>query len=273
MALKKEAIAAIAKLTKVKVSDLEAALKDDKEVDVAIPEDLTVLTAEELESRDQAQKKLGEKDGREIGIKEVKKAAGLPEDAPSKDPVKVAQAIADKATAEAKVKPDEKVTQLTEQVTLLQKQLGDKDNEITQAKTVAQQAAIDRKILTAFPKEKSAGLSDEDYLTLLKNQYQFKEVDGAIIVEKDGKPLRDTKTTNPLSINEAVQAIFTERKWIDAGGGTPGGRGGSGSGGKPVKFSELKAKFEAEGKSLIGQEFSAAVDAAVKENKDFDMNS
>lgn len=275
MALKKEAIEKIAKLTKIKTADLEAALKDEKEVDVTIPEDITTFTNDELESRDQAQKKLGEKDGREIGIKEVKKAAGLPEDAPSKDPAKVAQAIIDKATTDAKVKPDEKVTQLTEQVNLLQKQLGEKDTEVTQHKTAAQQAALDRKILTAFPKERASHLNEDEYLTLLKGQYQFKDVDGNIIVEKDGKPLRDPKTTNPLPLVDAVKTIFTERKWVEEGGaGGAGGRGGAGSsgGGKPTKLSDLKAKFTAEGKNLNGEEFSKAVMAAVKEDKDFDMN-
>jgi hypothetical protein len=275
MALKKEAIEKIAKLTKIKTADLEAALKDEKEVDVTIPEDITTFTNDELESRDQAQKKLGEKDGREIGIKEVKKAAGLPEEAPSKDPVKVAQAIIDKATTDAKVKPDEKVTQLTEQVNLLQKQLGEKDNEVTQHKTAAQQEALNRKILTAFPKERASHLNEDEYLTLLKGQYQFKEVDGAIIVEKDGKPLRDPKTTNPLPLTDAVKSIFTERKWVEEGGaGGAGGRGGAGSSGsgKPTKLSDLKAKFTAEGKNLNGEEFSKAVMAAVKEDKDFDMN-
>jgi hypothetical protein len=275
MALTAAAKKKISTLLKVKETDLEAALKDEKEVDLTIPEDLEVLTKEELEARDTAQKKLGEKDGREIGIKEVKKAAGLPDDAPSKDPVKVAQAIVDKATADAKVKPDEKVTQLTEQVTLLQKQLGEKDGEVATAKKTAADTLLDRKILAAFPKDRASTLEEEEYLTLIKASYSFKEQDGAIIVEKDGKPLRDTKTTNPLALADAVAGIFNERKWIGEQTQVPGGRGGGNQNptGKAGKLSELMKQFKDAGKNMQGDEFREAVAAATKDNKDFDMNS
>lgn len=259
--LKKETLQAIATLTKTKVETLEAAIKDANEIDVEIPAELTVLTKEELDARDAAQKKLGEKDGVEIGIKQVKKAANLPEDAPSKDPVKVAQAIIDKATTDAKVKPDEKVTQLTEQVTLLQKQLGEKDTEITTAKTAAQQAALDTRILTSFPKERASTLTDGEYLTLIKASLQFKEVDGKLIVEKDGHVLRHPKTTDPLPMNDAIASIFTDRKWITEDGAAGGGRGagdkGGGSGFR--KASEVKAKYEADGKNINGEHGQAYV--------------
>ncbi len=273
--LKAETKKKIATLLKIKEADLDTAIKDEKEVDLAIPEDLEVLTKDELETRDTNQKKLGETEGREKGIKEVKKAAGLPEDAPSKDPVKVAQAIIEKANKDANVKPDEKVAQLTEQVTLLQKQIGEKDAEIQTTKKTASEASIDRKILAAFPKERSSTLTDDEYLTLIKANYSFKEQDGSIVVEKDGKPVRDPKTTNPLGLSDAVSGIFKDRKgWLGEEKPIPGGRG---SGDKPAggftKLSELKQHFTGAGKSLLGEEFSSAVQQAAKDNKDFDMNS
>lgn len=275
--LKKETLQLIASLTKTKVETLEAAIKDEKEIDVEIPAELTVLTKEELDARDSAQKKLGEKDGVEIGIKQVKKAANLPEDAPSKDPSKVAQAIIDKATADAKVKPDEKVSQLTEQVTLLQKQLGEKDNEITTAKTQAQQAALDRRILTSFPKERASTLTDGEYLTLIKAGLQFKDLDGKLIVEKDGHVLRDSKTTNPLPLTDAITSVFTERKWISENGAAGGGRGAGDKGGSAFrKASEVKAKYEAEGKNLNGaegQNFARELADLKKADPSFDLDN
>lgn len=274
MALKAEQKKQIASLLKIKEADLDKAITDEAEVELAIPEGLNVLTAEELETRDETQKKLGEKAGREIGIKEVKKAAGLPEDAPSKDPVKVAQAIVEKATKDAKIEPNEKVTQLTDQVGLLQKQLGEKDTEIEGLKTTASQASLDRKILSAFPKNRATTLNEDEYLTLLKGGYKFTEQDGKIVVEKDGKPMRDSKTTDFLPVSEALTQIFTERKWISEGEQTPGGRGGSGGAGgngKYTKLSEIKAEFDKQGKSTLGEEFSNAVAKAAKDNADFKM--
>jgi len=275
--LKKETLAAIAKLTKLKVEDLEAAIKNEAETDLTIAE-LTVFTDEELQSRDLAQKKAGETVGREIGIKEVKKAAGLPEDAPAKDPLKVAQAIADKATAESKVKPDEKVTQLTEQVSLLQKQLTEKDSEVATAKGLANQVALDRKILSAFPKERADNLDDDDYLTIIKRNHSFEELDGKLIVKKDGELLRDAKTTNPLAVKDVVSNIFTERKWTAQQGGAGGGRGAGDKGGTGgfTKKSQVIAKYEAEGKSITG-EFSQQLVAELAELKktdpSFDMEN
>lgn len=275
--LKKETLQLIAALTKTDITKLEAAIKDEKEVDYEIPKELTVLSKEELDARDIAQKKLGETDGVQIGVKLVKKAAGLPEDAPAKDPAKVAQAIIDKATADAKVKPDEKVNQLTEQVTLLQKQLGEKDTEITNAKSIAERVQLDTKILTSFPKERASTLTDGEYLTLLKTNHNFKEVDGNIIVEKDGKPMRDAKTTNPLPLIDAVTSIFAERKWITEQG-AGGGRGGGdkGGGGMFTKKSQVIAKYEAEGKNINGadgQVIIAELTALAKADPTFDMNN
>jgi hypothetical protein len=273
--LKTETKKKIATYLKIKEADLETAIKDEKEVDLAIPDDLEVLTKEELETRDNNQKKEGEKAGREIGIKEVKKAAGLPEDAPAKDPAKVAQAIADKATKDAKVAPDEKVTQLTEQNNLLQQKLAEKDKEIGEVKKVADTVSLDRKILAAFPKTRADVLSDDDYVDVLKKHYTFKEQDGKIIVEKDGKPLRDGKTTNPLELAEAISTIFAERKgWLTAEEETPGGRG-AGDGKKAVKFSklsEIKESFKAAGKSQLGEEFAQTVAKAAKDNPEFVMD-
>jgi hypothetical protein len=62
--LKKETLQLLATLTKTKLETLEAAIKDEKEVDIEIPADLTVLTKEELDTRDEAQKNVGIKAGK-----------------------------------------------------------------------------------------------------------------------------------------------------------------------------------------------------------------
>ncbi len=272
--LKAETKKKIATYLKIKETVLDAAIKDEKEVDLELPEELTVLTKEELEQRDTAQKNDGIKAGKEIGIKEVRKAAGI-EEGGSKDPAKVAEAITAKAVKEAKVAPDEKVNQLTEQVTLLKTQLTEKDTAIAQATQTAATASLDRKIMAAFPKDRDNKMDDDDYLTLIKKNHTFKEVDGAIVVEKDGKPLRDTKTTNPLALGEAVKTIFTERTWIGAQQQQPGGRppGGGPPAAGFTKLSEVKKHFTDQGKSMLGEEFKAIVDKAVSDNKEFDMNA
>lgn len=277
MALKKETLQAIATKLKIKEAELEAAIKDEKEVDLAIPEDLEVLTKAELEQRDTNQKNEGIKVGKEIGVKEVRTAAGL-EETVGKDPKKVADAIVEKAVKEAKVEPDKQVTQLKEQVGLLQTQLTAKETEIGTFKQKATEAALDAKILTAFPKNRVSTLNDSEFLTLIKSSISIEEVDGKLQVKKGGEILRDPKTTNPLGLEEAITNVFTERKWIDAtpGGGT-GGRGGKdepgGGTGVFTKMSEFKKHYEDQGKSITGQEAQEHLAQIMKDNKDFDANS
>jgi hypothetical protein len=281
MALKKATLQLIATLTKTKLADLETAINDEKEVDLTIEDNLQVFTKEELESRDGAQKAEGQKVGREIGIKEVKKAAGLPEDAPAKDPAKVAQAIIEKATVDAKVEPSEKVKQLNEQVSLLQKQVGEKDAEIETHKKTAATITLDNKIRNSFPKNRIDMLDDDDMLASIKRNHTFEEQDGKLIVKKDGELLRDSKTTNAMPLADAVKTIFTERKWLTEEGGAGGGTGGRGGGDKSgaikyKKASEVKEKYEKEGKNINGQDgqaYLAEIAALKKEDESFDMNN
>jgi hypothetical protein len=280
MALKAEVKKKIADLLKIKEADFDAALKDANEVDLEIPGNLQVLTEEELTTRDANMKKEGEKAGREIGMKEVKKAAGLPEDAPARDPGKLAQAIAEKATADAGIKVDEKVRQLDDQVKLLQREVQDKEQAIVQEKQRASAVEIDRDILAAFPKERASTLTDQEYLTLIKANYTFERAaDGSIQAKKDGELVREKGTQNPRKVSDVVGDIFTERtgwKAEDKGGGVPpGGRGGSGAPptGGYTKLSEIRERFKAEGKNELGEEFQNEVSKAAAANKDFKFDA
>lgn len=275
--LKKETITKIATLLKLKDTDLTAAIADEKEVDVTIPEDLHVLTVTELDTRDTSQKNEGIKAGKEIGFKELKKAAGLPEDAPSKDPAKIVEAITTKAIADAKIPSDAKVTELTTQNQLLTQKLAEKDTEIETERKKSQQVTTDRQILTAMPKNRADLFADDEYLDVIKSRH-IKEIEGnLVVVGKDGEPLRDPKTTKPLDLSAGLLSVFTERKWVAEGGGA-GGRGGKDE--KPAtgvfsKKSEVIAHFEAQGKSINGEagaEIVAKIAELAKADPSFDIN-
>ncbi|MBP7398179.1 MAG: hypothetical protein KA954_01240 [Chitinophagales bacterium] len=278
--LKKDIIKKIATLLKIEESALTTAIADDKEVDLEISDDLHILTQPELEARDIAQKNEGIKTGKEIGAKEVRTAAGLDESV-GKDAKKIAEAIATKAVADAKVPANEKITELTKQNELLTTKLSEKETEIETAKKQVNQIGIDRKILTAMPKNRLGIFEDDEMLDVIKSKH-IKEVDGAeVVVGKDGEVIRDPKTTKPVDLKTGLLTIFTERKWLDTegGGGAGGGRGkGDEGGGKPgifTKKSEVIAHYESQGKSLNGEastEIVAAIAKAAKDNAEFDMN-
>jgi hypothetical protein len=280
--LSDKTIKAFAVLAKIKEEDLKKALSDENETDVAIPDGLSVFTKEELEERDNNSRSDGISTGKEIGIKEVKKAAGLPDDAPSKDPAKVAQAIMDKANAESKTKPDEKVKELTTQLDLLKKSMEEKEGEIGKLKNEITGAGLDRQILTSLPKNRASTLTDAEYLTLIKSAISIEQSDGGITVKKDGQVLRNDTTKAPISLNDAINNLFTERKWVEAsaGGAAAGGRGaGDASGGAAgifTKRSEVIAHYEKMGKSVNGadgQEIINKLAELKKADESFDMNN
>lgn len=277
MALKKEALQRIAKLTKLKLEDLEKAIKDENEVDLTIDESLTALSTSELEARDENSRKEGRADGIDIGAKAVRKAAGI-EDGIGKDPSAIAKAIADKALSEAKLKPDEAVKALKDQVDQLKGELTKKDTTISDLTTKASIAQRDAKLLTMLPKNRSSILSDAEYLTLINNTMVIKEVDGKEVVEIGGQIARVDATKDPLPVKDVINNLFSERKWIDAGSGGAGGNGGRGgkddpgSGGKITKMSEFTKKIEDEGRNLNAADVQAELQQLMKDVPDFKTN-
>jgi hypothetical protein len=276
--LKKADLQKLAKLAKISETDLETAIKDAKEVDVTIPDDLTVLTTAELDTRDGNTRNEGIKAGKEIGIKEVRKAAGL-EESVEKDPAKVASAIVAKAVADAKIEPDKKVAMLTEQITGLQKNLTDKDSEIGTLKKKVDEGSLDARILGALPKNRADMLSDSQYLTLIKSELSFDVVDGKLVVKKGTEVLRDGQTKNPLELDKSIEGLFTEKKWVSDGSGASGGAGGRGGNDKNkpgvfTKRSEVITAHEAAGKKLTGEDgiaLSKQLAELKKANPEFDL--
>jgi hypothetical protein len=269
--LSKATIEKICSLLKIKSTDLEEAIKKETEVDVKISEDLEVLTKDQLTTRDQTKYEDGKKVGKEIGVKEVREAAGL-EEGLGKDPKKIAEAIKDAAIKDAKIEPDKKVAQLTEQVAALQKDLTTKDAEIATAKQQSADAVLNAELIQHFPSNKLDILSNTELLTLIKTGYKFEDVDGKKIVKNAaGETIADKATHAPLPLGDAIGTIFKERKWINEGGTPPAGRGGGDNGGGTsiTKLSELKSKYEKEGKGINGQDFMTELQQLQKDNKDF----
>jgi hypothetical protein len=279
MAFSKITLQKLAAITKLKEEDISNAAKDEKEIDLAVPEGELFSTAD-LTARDENKKQEGITIGKEMGAKEVKKAAGLDEKS-SKDPAKIFENIKEKVLAEAKIPPSEQVTQLNEQISLLKKTLGEKDMEIESHKGVAVTAARDRKLLSFFPTNRANVLSDDEYLTLIKANLNFEEKDGVLQVKKDGVLLRDPKTQDPLTAKDAITGIFSERSgWLNGETGAGGlGRGGKDNQ-KPAggfsKKSEVIAYYENQGVTLTGADAKKITDEiakCAKEDSSFDMNS
>jgi hypothetical protein len=268
--LKKEHIQKIEQL--LKITGLEAALKDEKEIDLTIPE-ITTFEKTELESRDKNKKDEGIKVGRELQIKDLKEENGLTYDGPgSNDRIRFVKELSKKIETELKIEPEKKVTALTEQITLLQNKNKDYETQIESVRKEAKEAKFNSELLGELPANRSKLFTDAEYLNALKFNLEFTE-EG---IKRNGEILRDSKTQSPIDRKTAIGNLFTERKWNDEPNGGVAGRAGGNSatgGGKPTKLSEVVSQWEKDGKNVGSAEFQAHVITLKKENKEFDLAS
>jgi hypothetical protein len=275
MALKKEALQKIAQLLKIKEADLETAIKDTNEVDIALEEGLVTLTPTELETRDNnmktAGKKEGEKEGegkgKELAAKALKKKFGI--DGEEKDLDKVVEAV----TAKVATGDDG----LRQQVQALLKDKESLQNEVLTAKQKADQVVFESQLIGHFPAGRTADLKDTERLIIMKNDLQFETENGKTIVKRNGEIVKDPTTHAPLPPDKVVAQYFEERKWVAAGG--EGGRGGGdnnppGGGGGGIKtMTQAQQQYlqENPGGNLMSPEFTNYVDKLAKDDPSFDI--
>lgn len=273
MALKKETLQKIATLAKVKVEDLETAIKDEKEVDLTIQDKLTAFSEEEVQTLKSNEYKSGKEAGVEMAVKDAREKLGLKFEGKTIDGL--VEAATKKALDDAKVTPDEKVKELEGKVTTLQGTVKEYETKLAEKDTEVSGIKLNSELYKHIPQpgENGPALGADDVIQLMKlNGYEFKQENGAVVTYKGGKALTD-KISNNLPINDVVTGFLKEKKLI-VEDGTPGGRGGGDKtpAGKAGKLSELKKQFSDQGKSLLGEEFSQAVAQASKDNKDFVMD-
>lgn len=264
----------IASLLKVQESDLDSAIKATEEKEVEIADNLHVFNQTEYDTLKNNEYKSGKEKGIEMAVKESRDKLGL--DFSGKTIDGLLESYNKKILADAKKEPSEKVAELESKVKTLQSTVQDYEAKLTEKDTEVSSIRTKSELLKHIPKlsDKAPALDQDDIITMMKSKgYEFKIEDGKIITTKDGNVIQD-KLSNPLSAKDIIDGFLREKKFI-IDEGTPGGRGDAGSGGafKASKLSELKQQFEKEGKNTLGQEFSQAAQAAVKENPDFDLNA
>lgn len=270
--LKKEDIQKLAALAKVKVEDLEAAIKDPEEKTIDVADGLHVFTETEITTLKTNEYNRAKVAAVEIAVKDAKEKMGL--DFTGKTIEGLIDAASKKAVADAKIDPDKKVQELQEKLTTVQNSYKDLEAKLSEKETEISSVKINSEVFKHIPSfgENAPALAQDEVLQLMKaNGYDFKNENGQVVAYKAGKQVQD-KLSNPVDIKEVVTGFLKEKKLLTKEE-TPGGRGG-GNGTPPAKFSsmtELKKHFEANGKSLLGSEFSEAVSKAVKDNPEFSM--
>lgn len=279
--LKKEVISKIAAALKLDAAAFETALTSTEEADITIPENLTVLTAEELSSRDKITEKKGYDKGAEASVemlvKEQKRTFGL--EFEGKDPAKLFEAFKTKVLADAKVEPSAALQEKETIISGLRANLLKLEQEKNEVASSVAKIRLESQVAKAIPTNLIAGVEpDEVLLTMRHKGYDFEEKDGQIVAKRNGEVVADT-ALRPIPIKDVINSYVMERKWIDDGAGAGDGKAGRGGGhsnpklGTPKKLSEVEAQWKAEGKNTGTAEFESHVAGIMKENKDFDINA
>lgn len=274
MALKAEAVAKIATLLKITPEALGAALKDENEVDVELPDGISTFTETELDTLKKNEYKAGKEKGVEMAVKETKDELGL--EFTGKSIKGLAEAAAKKALEDAKVAPDQKVAELQEKLTNAQKTIQDQSKQLQEKDTEVTTTKIHTEIYKHIPDLGEGGLSKDDVIFLMeRNGIEPKLEDGKTVFYKDGK-LMMNNLSEALPVADVVKTFVAEKKLVAEGGEQIIEGRGHKNGKvtlKPTKLSELKEQFTKDGKSLLGEEFQKAYSQAVADNPEFDLQN
>lgn len=285
--LSKKTIASIAKLFKVEEKILTDAIANKDEVPIETIDNATlqVFTDDEITARDTntktAAKNEGIKVGKELLIKDLKDKHGI--EGEGKDPETFLTNFKTKVLKEAKIEPNTQITELNNQIKVLQKNLETKDTEVSAAGMKASQAELSMNMLSSMPARNTA-FSDSDYLTLIKSRISQKVEDGqTLYLDAAGEVFRDPKTGKALDLKASMAKIFADNPaWApaDPKDGGKGGRGGKstdpktdgGTGDIPVTYSEAEAAWKSQGKHVNSSDFALYVGKLKTDNKDFKMD-
>jgi hypothetical protein len=267
--LKKEHVEAVAKLLKLKPEDLTAAIADANEVDITVPEG-TLFAETEIETLKTNEYKRGSVAAVEIQVKDAKEKLGL--DFKGKTIDGLIEAAQKKALEDAKIEPAKKVQELEEKLKTVQATAADLQTKLTDKDTEIASVKLHTELVKNVPE--GTLLEPDEVVALMKAKgYDFKTVDGKLVATKDGKVIED-KVANPLEVKDVISSFAKEKKLISEEPEPPAGRGKGN--GKPAgtvagSLTELMEEFKAAGKSVQGEEFSAAVEKARTANKEFKM--
>jgi hypothetical protein len=266
--MNQENINAIAEILKVSSEDLVKMLGEGAP---AVQINLTTFTEEELKKFKSNTYQEGKKAGIEMDVDSVKKEEGV--ETSSKTVKGLVEAIKKKVLEDAKIEPNQKLTEMEQKVKTLQQTITEQTAQLSEKDKAVQEVQIKGELYQHINLDANGpALGKDDVITLMKNSgFEFKLEEGKTVVYKDGEKQQD-KMANALSAGDVIKGFMSEKKLITV---TPDvkGRGGNNQvpPAGPSTLSELKARFKAEGKSELGEEFMKAVQEATKSNPDFNL--
>lgn len=225
--MNKKVIEALAKALSLNVEELTQAIATEEEVDFKLPENLKVMTTEQLEelkdNHGKTRYDAGATAAREMLLKEMSKEAGLDT---IKDPQEFMKSYKELIMKDVEAEPNEKIQQLEGTIETLRSKIGEKDSMMEQLKSSMEQEKRTLQIQSSIPNlPESLNLTREEATALYLQGREFKD-DGIYL---NGKRLEDD-VAKPIDIKTDVQSWVESKGWHKMA--DPKGRGGGAQGGK-----------------------------------------
>lgn len=215
---------------------IKAAL--EKGEDLTVAGELVVRTAQEVETRERNLSETSKQAGFEIGRKEVLKGLGIEGEGLHKSDDTAINSIKSwaegqvkTALTDANIEPNKKLEEYQKDITTLKgtvKSLTtEKEDLLNEFKTYKNTNLINSTLGNHIPE--NTVIPKDDVLTILKGKIRtdIDENGNVFALGKDGQPLKDNTTLEPLPINKVVESFFNDNpQYLPK---TQGGAGGGDS--------------------------------------------
>jgi len=257
---------------KMESGSIQKAIDSDEKVTIDIPS-LVIRTTEEEEERDTNRrneyKSEFETAGLEVGIKDYARELNLDIGRNGKNMKSFGELYKKKILAEAEIEPNEKVSELTTDLSTLKERYTTLEGELDTTKknhlVLEQQRGIDSTLLKEIKGKLT--ISDKQVLVLFKAQYGTELNDsGALLIKENGTTMKNDLQT-PLTPSEVMETFIKPFIKVEKPGGGAGGDDNPGGTGATTGVEKFIAEMAAqtppitEGSLKFNEEMAARMKA------------
>ena len=210
----------LAKFVKGGADVLQKAMDSEDEQSLEFIEGSFVSDVD-LETLKTGQFKSGSKEGQTIGydfaMKDFKKDFGI--EIEGKDRKIIGDAIKTHILADANKKPDAKILELETSLTNIRKEFGTEKTAWETAELSYKGKLKDVSTMSELQKHipEIKGLNNNQFITLVKSEYDFDLEDGVLIAKKDGQLVQNKMAQN-IPAKDILTDYATQNGWFNSNG-------------------------------------------------------
>jgi hypothetical protein len=210
--IKRQSLLALAATLRMDKKKVEDAIASDQEIELNLPENISVFTSAELSSREEQLKNNAIRMGKELMIKDLKEATGLKYDGQgSKDPDRFIEEYKSNLLKGLNTSETERVQKLNSEVSTLQKTYDTLKKENDLIVTRARESKLNADILSWTIEKKPDNLTNDEWVGIMKLNNEFVETDGQLVVHRNGEPVLNKVDLKPIAPKDALLSFIEER--------------------------------------------------------------